>query len=45
VVNDFKVIEVTAQDDVVRGKFNLTYPAPEQGSFVGGVGSVYVDDY
>ncbi len=44
-VSDFKVIEVTAQDDVVQGEFGLAYLAPEQSSFIGGAGRINVDDY
>jgi hypothetical protein len=42
-VSDFKVVEVTTQNNVVRCKIGLSYYAPKESSFGGGLGSVYVD--
>jgi hypothetical protein len=42
-VSDFKVVEVTTQNNVVQCKVGLSYSALEESSFGGGLGSLYVD--
>ncbi len=40
----FEVVEIFAQNDVVRGEPGLVYPSLERGSVIGRVWGVNIDD-
>ncbi|KAH9576042.1 hypothetical protein CY35_01G142700 [Sphagnum magellanicum] len=43
-VRGFEVIEIAAQNDVVRCEIGLSYSVPEKSSLGGGLGGVHIDD-